>query len=130
MNDQTQTTQPKGKRNVYRVLFVSQAQVYEVYAKEIYQSELYGFIEIEELLFGNRSQLVVDPGEERLKCEFAGVSRSYIPIHSVLRIDEVEKEGVPKISDIIGGSNNNVAQFPQFPDGGSTSGNHAPKKKS
>lgn len=98
-----------GKKHVYRVMFISHGQVYEMYAREIYQSDLYGFIEAEEFLFGNRAQLVVDPGEERLKTEFTGVSRSYIPVHAILRIDEVEKEGVPKIMDSKG---DNVAQFP------------------
>ena len=56
-----------------------------------------GFIEIEELLFGERSQVVVDPSEERLKSEFEGVRRFYVPMHAVVRIDEVEKQGVPRI---------------------------------
>ncbi len=97
------------KKHVYRVSFINHGNVYEVYVREIYQSDLYGFIEVEDFLFGNRSQLVVDPGEERLKTEFSGVSRSYVPIHSILRIDEVEKEGVPKIMD---GKGSNIAQFP------------------
>jgi hypothetical protein len=109
------------KTHVYRVFFVSQGQVYEVYAREIYQSDLYGFIEVEEFIFNNRSQLVVDPGEERLKTEFTGVARSYLPIHTILRIDEVEKEGVPKITDA-GKLGSNVAHFPQMPNFGSASG--------
>ena len=74
-------------------------QIYEVYARHIYQSDLYGFIEIEELVFGERSQMLVDPSEERLKSEFEGVNRSYIPLHAVARIDEVAKEGIGKISE-------------------------------
>ena len=31
--------------------------------------------------------------------EFKGVKRSYIPMHSVVRIDEVEKQGAGKISE-------------------------------
>lgn len=108
-------------KRVYRVLFFNHGQVYEIYAREIYQSDLYGFIEVEELLFGNRSQLVVDPGEERLKNEFSGVIRSYVPIHSVMRIDEVEKEGVAKIID---GKGSNIAQFPSL----NTFGNPPDKK--
>ena len=102
------------KQQVYRVVFVNQAQVYEIYAREIYQSDLYGFIEIEDLLFGERSQLVVDPGEEKLKSEFQGVPRSYIPVHSIIRIDEVEKEGVAKVREAGVGSSK-VAHFPGFP---------------
>ena len=45
------------------------------------------------------NQIVVDPAEERLKSEFAGVKRSYIPMHAIVRIDEVEKEGSVRIRD-------------------------------
>ena len=48
-------------------------------------------IEIEELVFGERSKLLIDSSEERLKSEFEGVRRTYVPLHSVLRVDEVEK---------------------------------------
>jgi hypothetical protein len=70
---------------------------------------LFGFIEIEELVFGERATVVLDPGEERIKSEFAGVKTSMLPMHSILRIDEVKKQGVSKISAFEGG---NVAQFP------------------
>ncbi|MDX1473511.1 MAG: DUF1820 family protein [Reinekea sp.] len=97
-------------KSVYRVKFVNQDKLYEVYCSQIYQSDMFGFLEIEELIFGERSQLLVDPGEERLQKEFSGVKRSYIPMHSIVRIDEVEKEGTPKISDSKGGAT--VTSFP------------------
>ena len=59
---------------VFKVIFVNQDEVFEVFAAKIFQSELWGFIEIEEFLFGERSQLLVDPSEEKLKSEFAGVN--------------------------------------------------------
>ncbi len=46
---------------------------------------------------GKEASVVVDPAEERLQTEFAGVDRTYIPMHSVIRIDEVEKKGTSKI---------------------------------
>lgn len=94
---------------IYKVIFLNQGQVYELFACAIYQSEMYGFIEIEEFVFGERSQVLVDPAEERLKNEFAGVKRSYIPMHSIVRIDEVEQEGSAKISEFKG---DKIAQFP------------------
>lgn len=97
---------------LYKVVFYNQNQVYEVYAAQIYQSDMYGFIEIEEYVFGEQSQVIVDPAEEKLKNEFSGVIRSYIPLHSVIRIDEVKKRGVGKIHDSEGRSNN-VSIFPQ-----------------
>ncbi len=95
--------------SIYRVLFHNQSQIYEVYATAIYQSELYGFIEIEDYIFGNRSQMVIDPSEDRLRTEFEGVQRSFVPMHAVIRIDEVEKEGVAKIKDVTG---DKVTPFP------------------
>ena len=89
-------------------------KVYEVFARQIYQSDLYGFIEIEGVIFGERSQLVVDPNEEKLKNEFESVQRSYVPIHSIIRIDEVEKEGVAKISDVAA-SSSKIAHMPVAP---------------
>lgn len=105
---------------IYKVIFINQGQVFEVYAKQIYQSDLYGFIEIEDYLFGERSQLLVDPSEEKLKSEFAGVARSYVPMHSIIRIDEVDKEGTAKITEASG----NVTPFPQSPFGGPGSDGH------
>lgn len=99
----------KPNKSIYRVKFVNQEKLYEVYCSQIYQSDLFGFIEIEEMIFGERSQLLVDPGEEKLQKEFSGVKRSFIPMHSIVRIDEVDKEGTPKMSDSKGG---NVSIFP------------------
>lgn len=96
---------------IYKVIFYNQDKVYELYARAIYQSDMYGFIEIEEVLFGERSQMIVDPAEEKLKTEFGGVSRSYVPMHSIIRIDEVEKQGVGKIVES-GKSSGNITSFP------------------
>jgi len=121
------------KKTLYRISFMCQGQVYEVYANSIAQGALFGFIEIEELVFGERStvvvdpseekikteSVVVDPSEEKIKTEFEGVKRTHIPMHSVIRIDEVDKQGASKISKLEG---NNISQFPMpmyTPDGSS-----------
>jgi hypothetical protein len=96
---------------IYKVIFQNQNRIYELYARQIFQSDMWGFIEIEEFVFGERSQLLVDPAEEKLKIEFQGVKRSYVPMHSIIRIDEVEKEGAAKISESSGGEGN-VSAFP------------------
>ena len=96
---------------IFKVVFYNQNQVYELFARAIYQSEMYGFVEAEEFVFGERTQLVVDPGEEKLKCEFKDVKRSYIPLHSIIRIDEVEKEGPVKVTDISSGEKSSVFPF-------------------
>jgi hypothetical protein len=95
--------------HIFKVLFVNQGKVYEIYARKVSHGSLFGFIEVEELVFGERSSVVVDPSEERIKSDFDGVKRTYLPLHSVLRIDEVRKQGVSKITTFEGA---NVAQFP------------------
>ncbi len=95
---------------VFRIQFHNQDKVYEMYARGVYNSDLYGFIEVEEYIFGERTQVIVDPGEEKLKGEFSQVKRSFIPMHSIIRIDEVEKEGQVKITE--GGGPSNVSAFP------------------
>lgn len=59
----------KREAPIYKVIFLNQGQVFEMYAKQIYQSDLWGFLEVEEFVFGERTQLVVDPGEEKLKAD-------------------------------------------------------------
>ncbi|MDG2250956.1 MAG: DUF1820 family protein [Gammaproteobacteria bacterium] len=92
---------------IYRISFLNKGKVYEVFVKQVYQSDLYGFIEIEEYVFNEKSQVVVDPGEEKLKAEFNGVRRSFIPMQAIIRIDEVDKSGVSKISN-----GDNITPFP------------------
>ena len=96
-------------KTLFKVVFMSQGQVYEIYARSVGHGEMFGFIEVEELVFGERTTLVVDPSEERIKSEFENVKRTYLPMHAIIRIDEVDKQGVSKISKLEGG---NVAQFP------------------
>ena len=83
---------------LYRVLFTQNEQCYEIYAKSLTDESLMGFIEIEELVFHDiNTDILIDPTAEKLQGEFKDVKRCYIPMHAVLRIDEVVKEGVARI---------------------------------
>jgi len=95
---------------LFKITFLNQGQVYEVYAKKVSQGGLLGFVEVEGLVFGEKTRVVVDPAEERLQREFEGVKRCYLPMHSVIRVDEVEKPGPSRITDAAQGGN--VAAFP------------------
>lgn len=92
----------------FKITYFNHNSVYEIYSKEVYQSDMYGFIVVENLVFGENTSLVVDPSEEKLKTEFENVKRFFIPAHNIIRIDEVEKEGVAKITSAEG----NVKNFP------------------
>ena len=94
-------------KQLFKVIFMSQGQVYEIYARSVRHGDLFGFVEVEKLVFGERTTVVVDPSEEKIKTEFENVRRTYLPLHSIIRIDEVDKQGASKVSKIKG----NVAQF-------------------
>lgn len=95
-------------KKTYKVIFYNNEEIFEIYASHVYPSDMYGFVEVEELLFGEKSQLLVDPSEERLKNEFNGVKRTYIPMNAIVRIDEVEQEGTPKVTS----TSSSVTNFP------------------
>lgn len=88
------------KQPIYRVIFIQHEKIYEVYARYLTEESLMGFIEIEELIFQEtKSDLVIDPTEEKLQNEFKDVKRCYIPLHTIMRIDEVMKEGSARVVD-------------------------------
>ena len=106
------------RKQIFRVIFHNQDKIYEVYAKSVSHGAMFGFIEIEQLIFGEKSSVVVDPSEETLKTEFSNVDRTYIPLHSIIRIDEVNKQGMAKISQGTEHSDN-IAAFPVYTKGDS-----------
>lgn len=96
---------------MYRITFANQESVYEIYARKVGESDMFGFLEVEDFVFGENTSLVVDPTEERLKIEFSTIKRTYIPMHAVFRIDEVEKHGVAKMREK-GKDDSKVSLFP------------------
>jgi hypothetical protein len=82
---------------IYKVMFINHDEVYEVYAKSVYEGDMYGFLVVEDFIFGEKSSIVIDPSEEKLKVEFEGVIRTFIPMHEIVRIDQVQKRGIAKI---------------------------------
>ncbi len=85
---------------LYRVEFISGGERYQLYVKELQSSSIFGFIEIADFVWDKHTSLVLDPSHERLKDEFGDVERTYVPMHNVLRIDHVKKQGSAKITPI------------------------------
>lgn len=104
------------KKTLFKITFANQEVIYEIYARSIKDSDLFGFLEVEELVFGEQTALVVDPSEEKLKMEFSGVKRTFIPAHAIFRIDEVTEQGVPKVKDNL----NYGSKVSPFPGSGRT----------
>lgn len=99
----------KVNKPTFRIQFHNNNKIYELYAHEVGQSQMAGFIEIGGIIFGEHSKLLIDPAEEKLKHEFADVKHSYIPHFAVIRIDEVERSGKNRILDNDGAS---ITSFP------------------
>jgi len=96
---------------IFRISFHNNGKVYQLYAEQVRQGDLYGFVQVLGLLFDEHTSVVIDPAEEKLKNEFAGVSSILVPLHSVIRIDQVEKRGQNRILEL-DGSSANVTPFP------------------
>lgn len=94
----------KAKKSTFRILFHNNNQIYELYAHEVSQSQMAGFIEIGEIIFGEHSKVLIDPAEEKLKHEFGDVKHTYVPHYSIIRIDEVDRCGKNRILDNDGAS--------------------------
>jgi hypothetical protein len=84
---------------LYKISFLNHGKVYELYARHVAASSLWGFTEVGELVFDVRDGVLVDPTEERLRDEFGNTRVLHLPMQSVLRIEEVERKGPAGIRD-------------------------------
>lgn len=98
---------------LYKVVFLNRSKVYELYAREVYSSDIYGFIYVSDLVFDQNTTIVIDPAEDKLKDEFENVNVLHLPMQSVIRIEEVKKKMSCKIRDIKKGEN--ITHFPPIP---------------
>jgi hypothetical protein len=102
---------------LYRVEFNSGGERYELYVKELMSSSIFGFVEIAGFVWDTHTELVLDPSHDRLKDVFTNVDRSFIPMHNVLRIDQVKEHRSAKIRpfpDKIGENNVTAIHSPIY----------------
>ena len=80
------------EKTYYRITFSNEStgddELYQVCARHVSASDLYGLVEISGFIFPE-NKLVYNPGEERIKREFGEIKRSWIPYHAIIRIDEL-----------------------------------------
>jgi hypothetical protein len=101
------------KEKLFRVAFLNHGKVYELFCTGICTSDLLGFVEVSGLVFGEKDSMVVDPTEEKMRDEFDGVEILHLPMHSVLRVEQVRKKGQAVIRDRESGEK--VTPFPIQP---------------
>lgn len=91
-----------GSRKVlYKVTFLNHGKSYELYANRVVASDLYGFVLVSDLQF-EPAGLVLDPVEEKLREEFGSTDALHLPMHSVVRVEEVRERGAARIRDSAG----------------------------
>jgi hypothetical protein len=98
---------------LFRIAFLNHGKVYEIFCSGVCTSSLLGFIEVSGLEFEDKDSLVVDPTEEKMRDEFEGVEILHLPMHSVLRVEQVRKKGPAIIRDRESGEK--VTPFPTQP---------------
>ena len=105
---------PTKNKPVFRIQFQHRDQLIDLYAHGVSQSSMMAFVELSDLIFNKKTDIVIDPSEEKIKAEFDGVKSTYIPVHAIIRIDEVEKTGPNKIRplDNKDSSGSRIAPFP------------------
>lgn len=85
---------------MFKIIFHNQNKVYELYCRKVSSSDIgYGFVEVRELVFEADESIVIDPTEEKLREEFAEAEGLHIPMHAVIRIEQVKKRGTCAIRD-------------------------------
>jgi len=103
---------------IYRISFLKHGKVYEIFCRGVSNGELWGFVDLDGLVFGDADAMVVDPTEEKMRDEFEGVEVLSLPMHSVLSIERVKKRGQAVIRDRKSGEK--VTPFPLSPPGRSS----------
>jgi hypothetical protein len=88
------------RKKLYKVTFHNHGKIYELYARAVSSSALWGFTEVADLVFEPAGEgLLVDPGEERLRDEFRDTRVLHLPMQAIVRVEEVEKRGIAAIRD-------------------------------
>ncbi len=101
------------ENRLYKIVFLNNGKVYELFSEGVTTSGLWGFIEVSDLVFDTTDGIVVDPTEEKMRQEFDNARVLHLPIQSVLRVEEVDKRGQCLIRDRESGEK--VTPFPVSP---------------
>jgi len=81
------------KKKIFKVIFIDEdKKVQTLHATNLNPSSFLGLVEISDILFIEESELIISPDDGKLRDKFKNVERSYIPLNSIIRIDEVTME--------------------------------------
>jgi len=83
------------KKKLYKVIFMDEdKQIQTLHASKLNPSSFLGLVEVSDIVFIDQSELIISPDDGKLKSKFKNVERSFMPLNSIIRIDEImlEKE--------------------------------------
>lgn len=83
------------KKKLFKVIFMDEDKTIQtIHASKLNPSSFLGLVEISDIVFLDKSEIIISPDDGKLKAKFKNVERSFIPLNSIVRIDEVilEKE--------------------------------------
>jgi len=101
------------RKKLYKITFQSQGRTLELYARHVDTSALWGFTQVGDIEFEHSEGIVVDPTEEKLREEFKNTKVLHLPMHCIVRVEEVEKRGPLAIRDTVSGEK--IMPFPIAP---------------
>lgn len=80
---------------IYRVLYSKEKDIVcEIHARQVGPSDMLGFIEVSEFVAPRRDGKIIRPDADRTEREFEGVTRTFIPIADVRRIDAIPEKAI------------------------------------
>lgn len=93
------TPERRAPSSLYRIVFQGADEHCELYAARVAQGHLPAFLEIDQIVFGERPAGTASAAQERLRSALAAAKRCYIPLARVVRIDEIAYEAVHQARD-------------------------------
>lgn len=89
----------KTEHVIYRVQYKTDNARYDLYVRHVYPADMAGFICLENFIFHEQQQRIIDPRMEKLSQEFANVTTAFIPYHQIIRIDQVSHAGESRVAE-------------------------------
>lgn len=77
-------------KSIYKIIFYDEEhKTVTLYAENVYQSDILGFITVEKLIFNKPSDVIVTPEHDKICKMFKNTTKALISINLVIRIEEV-----------------------------------------
>ncbi|MGE4317947.1 MAG: DUF1820 family protein [Deferribacterales bacterium] len=77
-------------KKLYKIIFIDEdKKTQTLHASYVNPSSFLGLIEISDIVFIDKSEIIISPDDGKLKENFKNVERSFIPLNYIVRIDEI-----------------------------------------